>query len=218
MRRLLAALVLALAAGARGAPPPFHTDDPGGEENFQVIYNQMANHVHDGNGSAPLGAAQLGVAFGYTPYARIIDEKALGTGGGTSVVGGPWQRTLNTISTSTIDGLTLVSSSITVPAGTYRVQWTSPFIHSYGCKTWLVTDVGGVVSLLANGRTGYSNIGDTVEVWPGGEGVFTVLSATKIALLYAVQAGQADYGLGTDSSYQPGLTEIYSTVELWKLR
>jgi len=152
----------------------------------------------------------------YPLYARIIDEKATATEGGTSVVGGPWTRTLNTISTSTITGLTLVTSSITVPAGTYRIQWTSPFYRTDRALAWIAD--GDTLAVIAQGRSAYSSATtDYAQCWSTGEGVFTVTAATKLVVRYKVATAFATYGLGVSHSVA-GMTEIFTTVELWKLR
>lgn len=216
MKRLLPAFLLALALTARGAPPPYHSEDPGTEENFQTIFNQMATHVHDGNGTAPLPSTQLGLAYGDTPYAMIVDAKATGTGGGTNVAGAIATRTLNTISTSTISDLTLVSSSITIPAGTYRVQWSSPFYRTGRAKTYLRATAGDFVEV--NGTCAWSE-GTTANATSlsQGIGIFTVNQTTTIVLSYASDAVFATTGLGMMANLLT-LSEIYTVVELWKLR
>lgn len=213
MRRLLAALVLALAAGARGAPSPYHSDDPGTEENFQVIYNQMATHVHDGNGTAPLGSAALGLAYGYTPYARIEDQKAAGTGGGATTAVTWKSRTLNTIATSTVSGLSVTTSSVTIPSGTYYLRYRSPFWRTDRVATRLLFSP----TATGFGAVGFSaNAGDYAEIWNEGYGVFTATTTTVLVIQYYAAAANAD-GLGLAYT-AAGETEIYTRLELWKLR
>lgn len=206
MKRLLPAFVLGLALAARGAPPPYHSEDPGTEENFQVIYNQMATHLHDGNGTAPL-------AYAAQPYACIEDQKSAGTGGGATTALTWKTRTLNTISTSTISGLELTTSSVTVPSGTYYLRYRSPFWRTDRVSTRILF----FPTASAFGAVGFSaNAGDYAEVWNEGYGLFTATTTTIVVIQYYAATANAD-GLGLAYT-AAGETEIFTRLELWKLR
>ncbi len=56
----------------------------------------------------------------------IRDEKAQNTGGGT-FTSGAWRiRDLNTVKTNEIVGASLAANQITLPAGTYDIEWSAP--------------------------------------------------------------------------------------------
>lgn len=54
---------------------------------------------------------------------HVRDEKAANTGGGTSVATTWTARTINTTKTNEITGASLASNQITLPAGTYTIEW-----------------------------------------------------------------------------------------------
>ena len=57
---------------------------------------------------------------------HIRDEKAQNTAGGTFTSGAWRTRDLNTVKTNEITGASLAANQITLPAGTYWVEWSAP--------------------------------------------------------------------------------------------
>ncbi len=204
MKRLLPAFFLALALAARGDPPPYHSEDHGKEENLPTIFNQMATHVHDGNGTAPLARGRK--------YAILTDEKASGTNGGGFTSGGWVTRTLNTGSIE-IPGASLVASTITLPAGLYEARIFAPACRVDRHQA-LLRDLTNSVNVVRGSSEFSGNAGDYACSSSQGTAVFSLDATTELVLWHRCQTTFATYGLGIAGSFT---TEQYSFVEIWKL-
>jgi hypothetical protein len=144
-------------------------------------------------------------------YMQVNETQAQNTAGGTAVAT-TWQtRTLNTILVSTITSATLGSSQITLPAGTYYISATAPAfaINGHRLRVWNVTD--GLQLLV--GTNQYAP-GDQTDA--SVKGRFTLGSTKSIRIDHYTQAGRATNGLGVQVN-ATGYSEIYASVEIWKL-
>lgn len=54
MKKILAALLLLLPLAAGAGGPPYKTGDPATDEDFREIFQEMANHTHNNDGSRRL--------------------------------------------------------------------------------------------------------------------------------------------------------------------
>ena len=87
-------------------------------------------------------------------YLRVQEEQPSGTGGGTPSTG--WQtRVLNVVKTNTIDGASLASNTITLPAGTYKIEASAPgFSSTHQLRLYNITQSAAALvgtSTLAGG-------------------------------------------------------------------
>lgn len=145
-------------------------------------------------------------------YMQVNETQAQNTAGGATVAA-TWQtRTLNTILVSTITGATLGSNQITLPAGTYYISATAPAyaINGHRIRVWNVTD--GLQLLIGQGE--YTNAATQTNALVTGR--FTLGSSKAIRIDHYTQSTRATNGLGVQVNAS-GYSEIYTTVEIWKL-
>ncbi len=84
----------------------------------------------------------------------VEDQKASGGSGGAST-GGTWvTRTINTVVKNTV-GATLASNVLTLPAGTWEIEWDAPAYHTTGHITRLYNTTDAAV--VATGTSEYLN-------------------------------------------------------------
>jgi hypothetical protein len=149
-----------------------------------------------------------------TPAPDIIlqEQQSLGVGGGTFTTGS-WQlRTLNTVVRNVVAGASLASSILTLPAGTYAVEWSAPAnsVSGHMSRLYNVTDS----AIIATGSSEYSNTGGNyANTRSEGLFVFTLTATKNIRLEHACGSTQATTGLGEPSGMA---TEIYSWLRAWK--
>jgi microcystin-dependent protein len=140
-------------------------------------------------------------------YLRVQEEQPSGTGGGTPSTG--WQtRVLNAVKTNTIDGASLASNTITLPAGTYKIEASAPgFSSTHQLRLYNIAQSAAALvgtSTLAGGDGMRSFI----------KGVVTFPTATQLRL---------DHYFGTSNSgalgkpASSGNAEIYSEVFIEKV-
>lgn len=150
------------------------------------------------------------------PYPMIIvrDEKSSGTNGGTFTSGAWQQRTLNTVSTSTIVGASLSSNKITLPSGTYYARWTAPAYTNDEHQTRFVSTPTATITIY--GTSEHTNSTVFLTTHSGGSGVFSITSDTDFNLEHRCQTTRSTDGFGDANSF--GNTQVYAVVEIWKLR
>lgn len=156
-------------------------------------------------------------------YVLVQDQKAQGTNGGT-FTSGSWQtRTLNTKVVDETAGaaVTVSSNQITLPAGTYYVRIKCPAkgVGSHQARlhetTGTLSDIIGTSESSVQYNSTLLTTTDSLIV-----GTVTVSDANVTASqnIFEVQhrcsTTVASYGFGTDCNWT---TEIYTTVELWRV-
>jgi hypothetical protein len=147
--------------------------------------------------------------------AIIKDVKASGTNGG-SAVGTTWTaRDLNTIDDPTGIVTSLAGNSITLPAGQYYVESTSPFERVGATKTRLFSTTSSTTLLTSDSvfvlTTGDTNAKSIIS------GYINLTSAQTIQLQYFVSSAFATYGLGEGNS-GAGVSDIFSQVKITKIK
>lgn len=148
-----------------------------------------------------------GGSGGALPLLHVRDEKASGTSGGSSVIGSWLARTLNTVKTNEITGASLASDTITLPAGTFEIDASSPSFGTrrYQTRLYNVT----TAAALIYGTPGYGNDGSsgfTSRV----RGQFTLSAPYDVRYEYRAERVQATNGLGLASGF--GGVEVYAEV------
>lgn len=140
----------------------------------------------------------------------LKDEKTSGTDGGTCTAGSWQKRTLNTEAVSQINGASLSSSQITLPAGTYYVDFIVPgyAIAVFQGRLRNVDDNTTVVL----GMTRYSYVSNPEPALARGRGQFTISASKTFELQQRSSATKADTGFGKACSFG---TEVYSQIGIW---
>ena len=150
------------------------------------------------------------------PYPMVIvqDEKSSGTDGGTFTSGAWQQRTLNTVSTNTITGASLSSNQITLPAGTYYAKWSAPAFDVSEHQTRFVSTPTATITLY--GTSELASAADSITTRSEGTAIFTIAAETDFQLEHRCAATASNDGFGNSNSF--GNTQVYSIVEIWKVR
>jgi hypothetical protein len=142
-------------------------------------------------------------------YLHIRDEKTQGTHGGDAVSGKTFAaRTLNTVVTNEITGASLASDTITLPAGTYRIEASAP---AYGVDDHkiILYNVSDSALQLA-GSSEHSGTGAQTRSFVRGK--FTISSSKNFQIHHATETAR---GSGLGRQFSSGV-EVYTTVEIWK--
>jgi hypothetical protein len=151
------------------------------------------------------------------PYMAVADVKGASTDGGTATNGLFRNRALNTVLTNTIPGASLASDQVTLPPGTYDVEWECPFYRVDRAVTRFTTRSGDSVTLVGN--TSYSNSGnDFADSKSSGFGRFTLTSTSVFEVQYRSRNSTAGWGLGLSHSVDGPTPSIYTTVRIWKIQ
>jgi len=167
--------------------------------------------VFDGtNFRAITVTAGAAAAIATSPDIIIQDQKANGTNGGTFNSGVWLTRTLNTAVRNAVSGASLASNQITLPAGTYYVEWSAPGNAVFKHQTKLKNVTDGTD--IAFGTSEYAQTG--VQTRSFGEARFTITSSKAFEIQHAASVGEVTDGFGAASSF--GNIEVYSDVKIWK--
>jgi len=187
-----------------------------------IIASSGVNAIDDGN--VTNFVAELLAALNQIMI--VEDQKTTGTQGGSSTAG-VQTRTLNTVVSNTINGASLASNQITLPAGIYRVQASAPAFDSnqHQIALYNVTDSAYSLTGTTENTTSHSveSTGPTFN--PVGtrsmiDGIISI-SATKVFQInHGIQFAVADYGLGQCGITSPSIAmthEVYTRVSICKI-
>jgi len=147
------------------------------------------------------------------PDMIVQEQQASGTAGGGFTSGSFVTRVLNTAVRNVIAGASLASNQITLPAGTYCVEWSAPAqsVGSHATRLFNVTDAAVIETGTSEmGASGTANI----QSRSFGTAVFTLSSSKAIRLEHQCQTTRATNGLGVPCSFSAH--EVYSWVNVWK--
>ena len=136
----------------------------------------------------------------------VEDQRASGTGGGATASNVWTTRPLSTIVDNAI-GATLATNLVTLPAGTYEIEWDSPIYHTtvHRSRLYNVSDS----TAIALGTNEYQN-NNLVMTRSFGRAYVTFASSKQISLDYYAVTADAN-GLGIPSGLG---TEIYGRVRV----
>ncbi len=146
---------------------------------------------------------------------HVRDEKTSGTSGGSPSAGDN-VRDLNVVLTNEIAGASLATNQITLDAGTYWINATSPAWRCDGHRAWLynVTDAAievlGTTEFSENGSSGQHQAHTYVR------GRFTIAGTKTFELRHNISAttgGSQGMGVETDD----GRIEVYADVQIRKI-
>jgi len=156
--------------------------------------------------------ADLVEGFTYE-YAIVKDEKANGSQSGTFTSGAWRTRVFSDIDTN-IDGVSLSSNQITLPAGTYKINAKAAGykVGTHRAKLVNVTDTADVI--LGSIGTAHS---DGMTIYSFVEGVFTITAGKVFELQHRCYTTQTNNGFGGPGALFGTDVEIYAQVEIIKI-
>lgn len=155
--------------------------------------------------SIPLSVAAI-------PYINVQHAVAQNTAGGT-FTSGSWQtRPLNTIVTDTFNLANVSNNQVTLPGGTYYVQFAGVGHQVDRMQGRIQNITDG--STLVLGMNIFSGVTGTQEVHAIGSGRFQLTSMSVLEFQQRSQTTRATDGFGTPNNWG---VEVFAVVEFWKL-
>ena len=146
---------------------------------------------------------------------HVQDEKPNNTQAGTFTAGSWITRTLNTVKVNEIDGASISSNQITLPAGTYYIEAWAPamFVNRHQAR---LHDVGSDTTIIV-GDSNYSGSGTFNGVRTDSQvsGKITISTPTTYELQHQCANTQNNWGLGNPCNF--GINEVYAVVKIWKV-
>lgn len=147
------------------------------------------------------------------PIIVVVDQKTTGTDGG-SFTNAAWRtRDLNTVKRNTIQGASLASNQITLPAGTYRIDASAPACAVYNHVARLYNVTGSAELVTGSCERTNSQYASTQRSIV--KGVFSLTTPSVLELQHYCQTTCNTTGFGQASGY--AACEIYSEVTIMKI-
>lgn len=149
-----------------------------------------------------------------TPAPDIIlhEQQPQNTAGGTFTAGAWQTRALNTVIRNVIAGASLSSNILTLPAGTYCIEWAAPavFCNGHMSRIFNVTDSVAIVPNSASQSISIATVASVSE----GKVVFTIAATKQVRLEHFCITTAATTGFGIATNIA---TEIYSRLYVYKI-
>jgi hypothetical protein len=141
--------------------------------------------------------------------ARIEDQKAANTPGGTFTSGALRTRDLNTILFDPDTIVTLSSNQFTLQAGTYLIGWYAPARNVSRHKSSLqnITDA-------ANAGRGSSELSNLTTSASSGQALVVIAAAKVFEIQHQCQTTTATSGFGIETNFA---IEVYTRVTIEKV-
>lgn len=191
---------------------PDSAETIGGLSTWQVLPGEL--YRFRANGSNGFDVIAIKTDLG--PHMIVRDEKAANTAAGNGSATSWVTRTLNTSVRNVIQGASLASDKITLPAGKYRIRVEAPAfgVNTTRARLYNVTDS----SVASTGPSGYApNNGGatpqsaTVIV----DDVITITAQKDFRVEQYTQAANSSSDLGRPVN--DGSSEVYTTVWVTKI-
>ena len=147
-------------------------------------------------------------------FLHVQDQKPSGTSGGTFTANTWFTRDLNTVVTNTIEGTSLASNSVNLPAGTYYAEGLCPAYAVNHHKARLTNGSSTLIwGLLDYANGTYFGYGYSIV-----KGLLTLTENTTVFLEHVCQYTQSSSGLGLGiGSYSTVPYETYTDLKIWKV-
>lgn len=144
---------------------------------------------------------------------HVREEQPSGTNGGTFTAGSYVTRVLNTVKTNTIDGASLATNIITLPAGIYKVNVKAPAcsVSNHKAKLYNETTMSDLIigySMNASSTYGGYNLAEI-------SGIITLTEITNLTVKHQCSVTKGTNGLGVPSTF--GDVEVYTDVMIEKI-
>lgn len=150
---------------------------------------------------------------------HIQDQKSSGTDGGTFTAGAWQTRDLNTTLTNEVTGASLTSNQITLPAGTYHIEASTPVFSGGSAlsnhQAKLRDTTGGADLILGTSEIviqGAASTGASNRSFISGRFTLSVESVIEVQHQCTVTASNNGFGAGAGFG-----TEVFTDVKVWKL-
>jgi hypothetical protein len=168
------------------------------------------------SGDAGKGVEVNGAGTGYDlvplqtqSFARVVDQKTLGTDGGTFTSGAVRIRDLNTESFDPDNIVTVSTNQFTLQAGTYLIDWSAPStgVNLNQSLLWNATD--STTEALGSSESNSSHVTRSF-----GQALVTITSAKAFEIRHECQQTGNNDGFGAAGSFN---AEVYTTVNITKV-
>lgn len=148
-------------------------------------------------------------------YVKLVDSKATTVTGGASIAG-TQTRDLNTEVTDTGNHCTLNTSTgeFTLDAGTWYIKASSPSHETNSHKLFLYNVTNASYEIIGTSELALAAGNVTNRAFLCGE--FTMFISKVFEIRHYTESAKSLSGLGVNTS--DGTTEIYTIVELWKVK
>jgi len=143
---------------------------------------------------------------------HVRDEKAIDSNGGNPTAGIN-TRDLNTIKTNEITGASVSSNEITLPAGTYYLDASSPAYKATRHHAYLYNTTDSATTITGTAEYNHSSYSVLTRSFIIGR--FTISSQKVFTLRHYIQSSNTA-GLGLSSYYVSGNTSNYADVKIWR--
>jgi hypothetical protein len=173
--------------------------------------NSIINHKEYGTGNTDIiGIHTFDVPFIGAAQLYHIQHKTAGDGG--TSVNLTWNtRPLATEITTEITGASLAANQITLPLGSYYVEWWSITIAANGSQSRFRNITDGTTDILGMVSPQNSNADDFTI----GNGKITIAGTKVFEVHHYTRNGVAVTGLGQDEN--TGEDNVYADIRIWKL-
>ena len=186
-----------------------------GGSGIQSIVPGTGINVDNTDPFNPIVSATGGGGGGSAPDIILQDQKAANTAGGGFTSGADQTRVINTEVRDAGGDCTLSSNQFTLAAGTYYLKAVVPAyaVNRHQAFLYNVSDssVVAVGTAMYAGADTQGTVSQSVIT-----AVFTIASPKAFAIRHRCQTTKNTDGFGVASNFA-SRTEIYTTVELWKI-
>ena len=142
----------------------------------------------------------------------VVDQKSSGTGGGTFTSGSWVTRDINTVVYNGIDGASLNSNRITLPAGVYYVKASAPALRVNEHKAILYNVSDSITELIGSSEDSDKDGDGQTRSFI--EGIITIAGSKVFEIRHRCSSSRS-MGLGLPCSF--GVAEIYTQVFIRKI-
>lgn len=159
------------------------------------------------------GASGAAGSSSSMPDVIVEGQQALSTNDGGFSNGADRTRTLNTLVRNAGSIASLSSNQITLPAGTYYIEWSAPAYKVDDHKSWLRNVTDGTV--VADGTVEIASSTDVGMSRSFGSTVVTIAGSKAFSVIHRCATSNATNGFGPATSF--GAVGVYTRVCIWKV-
>lgn len=167
-----------------------------------------------GNKYPPGDASQL-TGIGALPVMIVTEQQASGTNSQGSQTAATWNvRPLNNTVANTISGASLSSNAVTLPAGTYECEWSTPASSCDNHQSQLLNATDGIT--LVYGSSEFAPNGTALVTRSFGRGKFTLAAPKVLQVLQRFTTGGGGVGVPGRAA-STGNAEVYTIAQFTKI-
>jgi len=178
-------------------------------EGVKQAIDALGGTIADGS----ITAAKLSTSQFGGDYIKLSDVKATTVNGGSSIAG-TQIRVLNTEDSDSSGICTLSSNQFTLNTGTYRIKVLAPCHRADKHKAFLYNVSDTSIEIIGIVSRAYQ--AGLIATSAAVSGEFTIASSKIFEIRHYTETAQATNGLGL--SVGDGTSEVYTVVELWRVK